>query len=360
MAVSTRCKLILLTLMSICSAVFAAEGIPVTVAVVAEQQIHRQLSMTGTVTAARASQLSTAVSGLVSILKVDAGDRVTRGEVLLELDPELARLQVLSSEAQLQQARKALADARRRLEEARRLAPQRSIAESVVRDLEAEVDNDDSAVQQAEADTAYRQGILSRHQLKAPYTGVVSAKLTELGEWVTPGQAVLGLVAIDDVRLDFLVAEDYLADMSAGASLSFSLSAAPDRVYQGKVATVMPVTDPNARTFLLRVLPDSPSRSMIPGMSVSAKLNLATGRSGLVVPRDAILRFPDGRVVAWIVENQPSGPVVREKVVTTGVAADAMVEIRQGLIAGEQVVVQGNETLQDGQPVLVLPSQPGR
>lgn len=356
-----KCKLLLLTQICICSAVIAADGIPVTVAVVKEQEIHRQLSMTGTVTAARASQLSAATSGLVSVLNVDAGDRVKQGQVLLELDPELARLQELSAEAQLQQATNALADARRRLKEARSLATQRSIALSMVRDLEAEVSNDESAVQQAEADRAYRQGILTRHQLKAPFTGVISTKLTELGEWVTPGQAVLGLVAVDDVRLDFPVAEDYLADISADAPLSFSLNAAPDRVYQGKVAALVPVTDPNARTFLLRVRPENPDPSMMtgmnPGMSVSATLNLATGRIGLVVPRDAIMRFSDGRIIAWIVENDPDGPVVREKVVSTGLAADAMVEIREGLTAGDQVIVQGNEALQDGQRALVLPGK---
>ncbi len=334
----------------------ALDGAPVSVTTVQEQAIQRPLALTGTVTAARAAQLSTSTSGLVSMLNVDAGSVVRSGQLLLQLDPELAQLQLRSATAQVEQARNALADARRRLEEARSLAPQQSIAESAVRDLAAEVSNDEAALRQATADAAYREGVLDRHALRAPFDGVVSAKLTELGEWVNPGQAVLELVTIDDVRLDFPVPEDYLADMQPGAAVSFSLNANPGQEYSGRVATVVPVTEPGARTFLLRVLADDKGQRMIPGMSVRAQLRLATGTRGLAVPRDAILRFPDGRVVVWTVEPGPEGElIVRENRVTTGYAYDAMVEIREGLQAGARIVIRGNEALQDGQQVVVRP-----
>lgn len=337
--------------------VHGSEGAAVLVAPVQEQAIQRSLRLTGTVTAARAARLSTSASGLVASIDVDAGSVVQQGEVLLELDPELARLQAESAAAQVEQARNALDDARRRLEEARSLAPQRSIAESVVRDLAAEVSIDEAALHQAMADSAYRQGVLARHQLKAPFNGVVSAKLTELGEWVIPGQAVLELVGIDDVRLDFPVSEDYLADIRPEAAVTFSLNAYPGRVYRGRVATVVPVTDPGVRTFLLRVLPEDGDQRLIPGMSVSASLQLDTGRRGLVVPRDAILRYPDGRVIVWTVETGSEGAVVRENPVTTGIAFDSLIEISAGLAAGSSVVVKGNESLQDGQRVSIGDSQ---
>lgn len=330
----------------------AAADTAMVVAVTAEEHdIQRPLSLTGTVTAARAARLSTSTSGLVSAINVDAGSVVRRGDLLLELDPELAELQARSADSQVEQARAALADARRRLEEARTLVPQRSIAESVVRDLAAEVAIDEAALHQATADAAYREGVLSRHRLYAPFDGVVSAKLTELGEWVDPGQPVLELVGVNDLRLDFPVAEDYLADIRTDAPLTFTLSAGAPREYPGKVATVVPVMDPGARTFLLRVLPADSESRLVPGMSVRATLKLATGRRGLVVPRDAILRYPDGRVVVWTVEPGQEGPVVRENPVVTGAAFDSLVEIRSGLSEGAQVVVEGNETLQNGQRV---------
>ncbi|MCB1679077.1 MAG: efflux RND transporter periplasmic adaptor subunit [Halioglobus sp.] len=341
--------------------VCAQNGSPVPVTVVAaqEQGIRRVLNLTGTVTAVRAAQLSAATSGLVSAVHVDAGSSVHQGQVLLELDAELAQLQLQSARAQREQAANALQDARRRLAEARVLVPQRSIAESAVRDIEAEVAIDEAVLHQAQADADYLQGVLERHQVKAPFDGVVSAKLTESGEWVVPGQAVLALVALDAVRLDFAVAEDFLADIKPGAPLTFRLNAAPERAYPGRVSTVVPVTDPQDRTFLLRVLADNPDQRLLPGMSVRASLKLDTGRHALTVPRDAILRFPDGRMVVWTVEDGEGGAVAHENPVRIGLAFDAVVEIREGLRAGATVVVAGNETLQDGQRVAPRQSAAG-
>jgi len=334
-------------------------GVPVTVEPVREQAIEQVVKLSGTVTSARSARLSTATDGLVTRLHVDAGSRVGAGDVLLELDPELAQWQWESAQASVEQARLALADARRRLEEARTLAPQRSIAETVVRDLAAEVAEDEAALHQAEAEAGYRKGILTRHQLRAPFAGVVSAKLTELGEWVDPGEAVLELVATDDLRLDFPVVEDYVADVAADMPVSVYLGANPRATYEGKVATVVPVTDPGARTFLLRVVVPGRGREMIPGMSAQARLKLATGRRGLVVPRDAILKFPDGRVVVWLVESDEAGATVSEQRVDTGLVFDGLVEVREGLTAGARVVVQGNEALQNGQRVAVRPGPAG-
>ena len=332
-----------------------SRSVPVAVAIAEERDIYRVLDLTGTVTAMRSARLSAATSGLVADLHVDTGSRVKSGELLLILDPELAQLQLDSALAEVEQASTALADARRRLAEARKLIPQRSIAESVVRDIEAEVAGDQAALQRAQAQASYRQGILQRHQLRAPFAGVVSAKLTELGEWIDPGEAVLELVALDDVRLDFPVSEDYLADIQPNAPLTFSLSANSEQSFSGNVDTLVPVTDPGARTFLLRVLAENPDQRLLPGMSVQARLHLATGRSGVVVPRDAILRFPDGRIVVWTVSDS----VVRENLVSTGLSFDSMVEVKRGLGAGATVVVEGNEALQNGQQVIIRPLQSG-
>jgi membrane fusion protein (multidrug efflux system) len=327
----------------------AAPTVPVDVTPVVEREINRVVQVTGTVTSARDARLSVATRGLVTGLYVDAGSRVAKGDPLLDLDPELAELQWKRDVAGVTEARNALADARRRLEEARSLAPQRSIAETVVRDLEAEVAEDEAALQRAEAQAGYSRGVLERHQLRAPFAGVVNAKLTELGEWVDPGQAVLHLVATDALRLDFKVPEDYLADVGPQTLVRFTLSAMPDQPRDGRVTTVVPVTDPGARTFLLRVQPLEQDDALRPGMSARAELKLATGRQGLVVPRDAILRFPDGRAIVWVVDATGDGPVAAERVVRVGLAFDGVVEVREGLEPGARVVVRGNEALHGGQ-----------
>lgn len=346
-------------LLAISAAAESDRGVPVRIEQVSEQPIQRIVELTGTVTSARSARLSTATSGLVIALHVDAGSQVQATDVLLELDPALAQWQWQSAQASAEATRIALADSQRRLEEARSLSPQMSIAESVVRDLEAEVAQDAADLKRVEAESGYRKGILERHQLRAPFAGVVSAKQTELGEWVDPGEPVLTLVSTQELRLDFPVSEDYLADVARSTPVTYMLGDTAGTPRKGKIATVVPITDPGARTFLLRVQPAEPDPRMTPGISASAQLTLDAGRRGLTVPRDAILKFLDGRVVVWVIDNSDGEPVVRETLVTTGVVFDGKVEIREGLDAGARVVVQGNEALRNGQRVFLLSAQPG-
>jgi membrane fusion protein, multidrug efflux system len=326
---------------------------PVVVATAVEEDILQVVQLSGTVTALRNAQLSVSTSGLVTALQVDAGDRVEQGQLLLEMDAELARQQYASARAARTQAERALADARRRLQEARKLAPQRSIAETAVRDLEAEVAEDEAALEQVSADAGYREGILQRHQLKAPFSGVISSRSIELGEWVTPGQAVLGLVSTDQLRLDFQVPEDHLADIKAGSSVDFSLGADRDRQYPGTVLTAVPVTDPTVRTFLLRVEADEAVPGMLPGMSASASIKLHSGERGVTIPRDALLRYSDGRVIVWVIEEKDGQYTASERRVQPGFSNVGQVAIAEGLATGEQVVVKGNESLRSGQRVSI-------
>ncbi len=356
-------SVVFLGLLVLCSSIQPAyarggSGAPVSVVEAVEQPIYRQVQITGTATSPRVARLSAAISGQVLKLAVDVGAQVNEGEVLLELDAELARLNLRSFEARAEQARLAVQDAERRLTEARALIKQRSIAETRVKDLQAEVVEDSAVLQQAEAEVSHQRALLKRYVLRAPFAGVVSRKLTELGEWVNPGDAVFELVATRGMRVDFSVSEDYLQLIETGTRLSFSLSAEPDRVYQAEVDTIVPVTEPGARTFLLRTHLQDDQIRIIPGMSVRAKLRIATGRNGIVVPRDATLRHADGRITLWTVEEGEQGLQAREHLVQTGHQFDGLIEVRTGLDASARVVVQGNESLQDGQAVSIYqPSQ---
>ena len=126
----------------------------------------------------------------------------------------------------------------------------------------------------------------------------------------------------------------------------------------GKVDAIVPVKNPVARTFLVRVVADAADgqdlSTVTPGMSVRGRLNLGAARAGVVAPRDAVLKFADGRVTVWVIDTAGEQPVVRERRVVTGLEFDGRIEIRSGLEDGDIVVTRGNETLQEGQTVTVL------
>ncbi|MCG8324227.1 MAG: efflux RND transporter periplasmic adaptor subunit [Thiotrichales bacterium] len=336
----------------------ALTEVPVRVEPAADRPIVRQINVTGTVTSSRTAVLSTAVAGLVAELLVDEGYRVTTGDVLVNLDAELAQLALERAVAGLQQRETALEDAKRRFAEAEQVAEQRSIARSQVESLRAEVASNEAAVVAAQAAVREQRAIVARHSLKAPFAGVISERFAELGEWVSPGDGLLELVETDNLRFDFRVGQEHFNSLSPQTPVEIRLDAVPDEVIPGHIDTIVPVKNPGARTFLVRVLADARAAEeplrVTPGMSVRGSLKVDTGRLGVAVSRDAILRFPDGRVTVWVVDSGGDVPVVHERVVRTGSEFNGIVEVTDGLESGDLVVVRGNETLLEGQTVSIL------
>ncbi|MDJ0751389.1 MAG: efflux RND transporter periplasmic adaptor subunit [Woeseiaceae bacterium] len=337
---------------------YAVAEVPVRVEPVADRPIVRQINVTGTVTSSRTAVLSTAVAGLVAELLVDEGYRVETGDVLVNLDAELAQLALERAVAGLQQQETALDDAKRRFAEAEQVAAQRSIARTQVESLRAEVASDEAAVVAAQAAVREQRAIVARHSLKAPFAGVISERFAELGEWVNPGDGLVELVETDNLRFDFRVGQEHFNSLSPQTPVEITLDAVSSEAIPGYIDTIVPVKNPGARTFLVRVLSDiaaagQPLR-VTPGMSVRGRLKVDTGRLGVAVSRDAILRFPDGRVTVWVVDTAGDFPVVHEQIVQTGSEFEGVVEITNGLESGDLVVVRGNETLQEDQAVSIL------
>ena len=330
---------------------------PVTLAEVRAEHRQEQLPLTGTLTARRGALLSTAVAGQVTDVKVDLGDPVSADDTLLELDAELNRLARDSARAAANEARAARDDARRRLDEASTLAARRSIAATQVRGLESELEMAEAALAAARVEQRRQDALLRRHTLKAPFDGVISGKLTEVGEWVTPGTAVLELVSLDDLRADFAVPQEYFPRLTKDSPLTVRLGGDAGQAHPATITAIVPVNDPDSRTFLIRARISDPP-PMTPGMSARATLVLRGDTPSLAVPRDALVRYPDGRVTVWVAESRDGTLVAREQRLRVGPGLDERVTVLEGLSAGDRVVVRGNESLSDGRQLRVREPAP--
>ena len=343
-----------LIILSAVTSIAADDRSPLVVVKTAQTEaVITQVPLAGTITSARVSRLSTEVSGQVEAVNVEVGDRVGTGAALIELDREIEQLVVVALQASIRQASAELADAKRRYQDARRLREQKNISENELRLREAEVEVDGAMLKQKQAELQRQQARVERHTLRAPFSGLISERLTEAGEWIEPGRPVLTLVAIDDLRIEFRVPQEYYSGINPQSTLSVTLDALPDREFDGTIDAVVPVSDPSSRTFLIHVKMDAGDARLTPGMSVHGKLNLTTGRQGVVISRDAILRYPDGRVTVWVIKPDSEPPTVSEKSVVTGDGFNGLIQIREGIQADDVVIVRGNESLQEGQQVRI-------
>ena len=343
-----------LILLSAVTSISADDRSPLVVVSTAQTDtVIKQVPLTGTITSARVANVSAEVSGQVKAVNVEVGDHVENDAALMELDREIEQLTLEAQRASTRQASAELADTKRRYQDAKRLRKKNNIAENQLRLLEAEVEVDGAMLKQKKAEERRQQARVERHTVRAPFGGVISERLTESGEWIEPGRPLVTLVAIDDLRIEFRVPQEFYPTINSQSAISVTLDALPEREFDGTIDAVIPVSDASSRTFLIHVRIDAGDARLMPGMSVHGKLNLATGRRGVVISRDAILRYPDGRVTVWVINPDIEPPTVSEKRVVTGHSFNGLVTILEGIQVDDVIVVRGNESLQEGQPVRI-------
>lgn len=331
----------------------AAQLAPVELADAERRDIVEALNLTGTLTSPNTARLSPDVEGRVVAINVDAGHRVQAGETLFRLDDELARLELDQAIAAEAEAQADLTDAERRLAEVQSLVERKSFPKSEARSIASQVERNRAVLQRRRAERAQAAAMVERHTLEAPFDGVIASRSADPGERVDTDTNVLEPVAIDRLQLDLQVPQSYFRRVGDRTTVSVRVDALPGETFEAAVDRVVPVSDPDARTFLARTWLDNQDTTMTPGMSARAVLRIGTGREGIVVPRDALIRYPDGRTVVWVAQGEGGKRTVEERRVETGLAFDGKVEIVEGLAEGEPVVVRGNETLQQGQEVRI-------
>lgn len=312
------------------------------------------LLLSATVVAPRRSRISVGVGGLVARMAVGLGDRVSSGDLLVELDSAQVHQEVAEAEAAVAEAEARLAEDRRRLRIARNLVKKRNIAQNEVDERAAQVKISQAALKRLEAERAAAQIELQRHEVRAPFAGVVAEKVAEVGEWISPGMAVVELVASDPAEIEIPVPQSYFPNLKAGAPVAVRFDAFPEREFETEPVVLVPVSDPTDRAFILRVRTIEKDIPLTPGMSARAAIHLQTGESGVVIPRDAVIRYPDGRITVWVLEPGDPNSKVTERRIGLGLSFDGFVHVSQGLETGAEIVVRGNESLREGQAVRVV------
>ncbi len=316
--------------------------------------VAETLPLTGTVTARQQATLSPRASGLVASVQVDAGSYVEPGARLVSLDSALAELAAEAAAADLAEAQARHTESERLLEEARRLLTKNSIPETEVMNRSANASIVAAAARRA--DVAHRESLerLARHHVIAPFAGVITQKLTEAGEWVSTGMPVLQLVGLEGARIDVQVPQERLAALSINTPVEFAVDTAPDKRLAGHITALVPVSNPNTRTALVRIEPLDRDVVIPPGKSVRVTFRIRSDRPVLTVPRDALIRRADGTVNIWIATASGEQWQASVRRVDLGRTYGDQVEILAGLEPGQRVIIRGNETVREGQVVRLI------
>ncbi len=282
----------------------------------------------GTVRARQRAVVEAKVSGRIAELPVALGTEVKEGQLLARIDAAEYKARLEQAQASLQQAEQTWA----------RISGLYKADAST----KAEYDAAESTLRSARAAVAEAQVMLGYAAVEAPFTGVITRKLAEAGDFATPGKGLLELETLGLLRLEADVPESLIAGIQPGSEVR--VSAGPGQPVVGKVSEVAPSADSMSRTFVVKV--DLPQ---VAGLRSGqfGRLLLPTGESrALRVPAEALVVRGQLEMV-FVLDGQRA----RMRLVRSGKRVGDEVEILAGLEEKDRVIVAGGLNLQDGQPV---------
>ncbi|WP_291297473.1 efflux RND transporter periplasmic adaptor subunit [Elioraea sp.] len=296
--------------------------------------VIERVESVGSARARDATTLTSRVSGIVSVIRFEEGQRVKAGDVLVEFDRG-------TQDAERDQARAQLDDARTRLNRARQLRATQAVAEAQIDQLEA-------GLRQAEARLRQTDARIEEMKIVAPFAGRVGIRQVSLGALVPPGTAVTTLDDLSHMRVEFAIPEVFVARLERGMPVTASSPAFGERRFAGTVEVVDTRIDPATRAVRLIAAFENRDEILKPGLFLNIDLTLSRRDQAMMVPEDAIDPVAD-RTFVFAVRN---GRAVRQEV-KLGTRIAGEVEVLDGLANDDQVVVRGLQRLRNGQPVIV-------
>ncbi|HQU16258.1 MAG: hypothetical protein B7Z66_00080 [Chromatiales bacterium 21-64-14] len=318
----------------------------VSAATVRQVQWAPELGSVGTLTAVQGVEVSSPLAGKITGMLFKSGQPARKGQLLVQIDNSSQRAQLEHDEA-------AERLARINMDRAKRLLRSKAASQS---DVDTAGANYDGAVAQVKNDRA----TLAKLAVRAPFDGVLGIRHVDLGQYVTAGQALVGLQSWNPLYVDFSLPQQYLGDLKSGETVELRVDAYPGTVFRGTVRALDSRVDPATRNFRTRAEVDNADHRLRPGMFGTVKVIRSAARKVLVVPVTAIAYNTFGDYVFVIHQESKQGKAeltVQQQLVQVGSQRDGMVEITRGLKVGVRVVSAGQLKLHNGS-VVVIGGQP--
>jgi len=305
-----------------------------------------QIKSPGTMEAEELVQITAQVEGQATAVNFHEGDRVGRGTVLVQIDPDRYRLELERADAN---HKRALADARRAASDlARReqLARENLVAPEELNRARQEGERLAADAQSAKAARDIAAQNLARAQVRPPKPGVINTKAVETGRFVKTGDVLGTLVDVSRLQLRFRVSEAESLRARVGQSVRFRVASLGDRDFVATIYHVGNVADPATRQVEVMAWVKNPGE-LKPGFFAEVTLASETRRGALVVPEGAVQASEKG-FVTYVVQDGKA----RLRPIQIGLrTGTGLVEVLSGVKAGDVVVVEGSDRLADGLPV---------
>jgi membrane fusion protein (multidrug efflux system) len=314
----------------------------VEVARVETTRITDEAQAVGSLRSRQSVVLKPEVSGRVTRLNFRDGEKVRRGQLLVQLDDQLPL-------AQLQQARAELSIAQANHKRNQELVAQNFISQR-------SVDESAANLQVAQAKLALAQATAARLRIVAPFDGIAGIRNINVGDYLKDGAEIVNIEGIEAIFVDFRLPERFQTKAQRGQTALVEIDALPGRKYTAVVQAIDPLVDANGRSIGIRGCIDNRNMELRPGMFARITAVFGERDNARVVPEEAIVPQAGRQYVFRLVDGPDQDTKIAQRVeVKVGLRQPGRVEITQGLQPGDVVVTAGQQRIQkDGTPVRVI------
>jgi membrane fusion protein, multidrug efflux system len=306
---------------------------PVTVAEAKRQPVAETLSVVGTLTANESIEVKPETDGTVAEILFQEGQPVKKGELLIRLDESKLAAALAEAEANLKLSAATF-------ERNKELYREKLVSQQ-------EYDQAAALFQANQATVDLRKQQLQDVRIVAPFAGVTGSRAVSPGQMVAKGATLTWLVDMATMKAEFNVPERSLSGIQVGQSIALKVAGYPRETFQGQVYFLAPQVDPNTRTLLIKARLPNTEHKLKPGMFANLALTLTLREDAIVIPESALMTVGE-RTLVYVITSDDTAQM---RPVTVGVRMPNLVEITQGLQAGERVVAEGVQKVRPGGPV---------
>ncbi|WP_295520026.1 efflux RND transporter periplasmic adaptor subunit [Limnohabitans sp. Rim8] len=320
----------------------AARAAAVEVAKVQTMTLVDETQAVGSLRSLQGVMMRPEVGGRVKQIFFSDGQRVRKGQVMVQFEDQLQVAQMAQAKAELSIA------------EANHKRNQELVTQNFI--SKRSLDESGAALEVARAKLSLADATLQRLKVLAPFDGITGLRQINVGDYLKDGADMVNIEDIDAVLLDFRLPERFQAKIRAGQKAQLTVDALPGRPFTAIVQAVDPLIEANGRSVGVRGCIDNRQQQLRPGMFARVNAVFGARENALVIPEEAIIPQGGRTFVVKVVAGDKPDTLVSERVpVKTGLRQPGKVEILEGLSVQDTVVTAGHQRLQkDGTAVRVV------
>ena len=315
----------------------------VSATLVEPDQWVRSVESVGSIRPVQGADLSTETAGIVSRILFENGAEVREGDLLVELDTGAEQATLRSAEAEADLARTVY-------DRTKSLRASSAVPQS---DLDAAA----SQLRKVTALVEQLRAMISKKQVRAPFTGRLGIREINLGQFVQNGDKIVSLQSLDPIFVDFLLPQQLVSTLALGQKIILRTDAYPGREFVGELTAINSEIDRITRNIRLQGTLKNPDGALRPGMFARVEIFQGGADEVLRIPLTALFRAPYGDSVFVVLEKDgPDGKkekFVEQRFIRTGRTVGDFIAVTEGLKAGDTVVSAGTFKLRNGMGVTI-------